>query len=392
MTRKTETAILIGLIALPAASAHADPPVIPDLPEVFCFRITDIERVNTGDATPDNDFVFSFEALNWTNQNANGVTIRRASELTQVQAGTIPTLIGAGIDRDGRGGAAGIGSDIDAVGGANGNPGLVTGAGAFDPVSHQSGRGRGPDTLGVELLNDWEPTFISDTRADYFNRDSTGDGFLDGTALPFQDLIGAFQGGAVDPARLVPSQSPPYSTGDLDTLGDSAIDGGPGTTAVQENGSTNVFEGFGNVLDGFTFTVSDFDIGETLSLNWFLLDEFGNPIGTSASGNDYGFGTVTLANIGADGDMPEGAFDGNTGLTQSTNIFFDSVFLIQNPTEFAAEFGAGITAPFQNPLDQTLGSGENAVQAVPNTIPVPEPASAALMAGGSLLIFRRRQA
>jgi hypothetical protein len=83
------------------APALADPPVRPPspetiLPDVFCFRFTDIDAV----AGDDDKFIFSFEVLNWTDTPAAGVRLSRAT------GGFDPigdlTVAGAQIDANGR--------------------------------------------------------------------------------------------------------------------------------------------------------------------------------------------------------------------------------------------------------------------------------------------------
>jgi hypothetical protein len=140
--------LVIGSLvtALSASTATADP--VPILPEVFCFRITDIGRISGLDGTDGNDFVFEFEVLNWSDTPAAGVVI--ASTIgTSGFGSTSPTISGIGIDADGRGGPLG-GTDIDASG-----LGLTSGSGTFDATAIHSGRGRG-DIPGS--LNDWSAT------------------------------------------------------------------------------------------------------------------------------------------------------------------------------------------------------------------------------------------
>ena len=121
--------------------------------------------------------------------------------------------------------------------------------------------------------------------------------------------------------------------------------------------------GEGNVLDGFTLTVQDWDIGEVLSMNWFI-DNFGSFIGTAGSGNSFGFGTMSLVRSTPDGPLPTGALFGigadagrnSAGFIQQD--FYSDVFIVPPTTEsgpglayFGAELGAAITGPFLNPGD-----------------------------------------
>ena len=100
------------------------------IPRVFCFRITDIERV-PGDVEGD-AFNFEFEVLNWTATPASGLFIATTIGTTAVDA-SIPIMALAGIDPDGRGGPIG-GADI---------AGDIGVGGTFDPTAIHSGRGRG---------------------------------------------------------------------------------------------------------------------------------------------------------------------------------------------------------------------------------------------------------
>ncbi|MCC5634697.1 PEP-CTERM sorting domain-containing protein [Nostoc sp. CHAB 5844] len=139
-----------------------------------------------------------------------------------------------------------------------------------------------------------------------------------------------------------------------------------------------------NVLDGFTFTADDLDVGEVLSFNWFLKDVNDVPIGSVGGGNAYGFGTVNITRITAGNPLPGIVLVGNTGFNQSPNLFYDQTYDLGDGTQLAAEFGAGITARFQNPNDNP------GVRI--NTEPVPEPitviGSAAAFGFGT--IFKKR--
>jgi hypothetical protein len=138
------------------------------------------------------------------------------------------------------------------------------------------------------------------------------------------------------------------------------------------------------VLDGFVMYVCDWDKGETLSLNWFLTDASGAPIGTAGMGNAYGFGTVSLF-LGAPGQPAGPLFAGNTGFGSNAVDIFDDVGLIIDDDgkprcEFFVEMGAGITAPFQNPnVQQQLQQFE----AFPNTEPIFEQRHPCSQGGGT---------
>ncbi|MEM7455143.1 MAG: hypothetical protein AAF456_12400 [Planctomycetota bacterium] len=199
---------------------------------------------------------------------------------------------GAGVDRDGRGGLIG-GSDIDATG-----AGLTSGQGTFDAIPIHGGSGRNG------LLNDWNASSQSASTAMWSQ----------GSSLTYQDLLGP---GLPASNFLVPSPSPPYAPGDSDALGDSSIDGGPGTTVMDDP----VPNGTGNVLDGLTMTFQNWEEHDRLSLNWFMTDAAGNPIGTAGIGNPFGFGTMNLVRIPEGSTLPGGIFNGNTGSIRDRPVF-----------------------------------------------------------------------
>lgn len=384
--RALTAGLALGFAAVPVL---ADPPADPQIPGVFCFRITDIERVDLADGSPNNDYVFGFEVLNWTNRPAEGVFIssNRGTRVNPRVGDALPTIAGIGVDRDGRGGLTPDTGDVDASG-----YGITSGSGTFDDPAIHSGRGRG-DIAGA--LNDWDGTSF----------DARNAWWEGGTPVPFADLLGALPRGFPEPADLIPSQTPPFTNGDLDTLGDPAIDGGPGTIA--NAGPNSLGAPNGNVLDGFTMTVSDFDPGEVLSLNWFLLgaDPLGPglvPIGTAGGGNNYGFGTVSLTLI--DGSAPDPVLSGNTGFLNNPLVFASDPngAPVNNipappvtepaggggligPPHFALEFGAGLTAPFSNPSDNFFDAPTNAV-----TTPTPLGVLGGLM-GAAIVVTRRRR-
>ena len=344
-----------------SSTVLADPVNIPPqpdpIPKVFCIRITDVERVAIVDGTPDNDFAFEFEILNWTGTAASGFNVASTVGSTSV-IGTNPTIFGVGVDQDGRGGPLG-GADIDATG-----AGLTIGAGIFDPVPIQSGRGEG----ATPLLNDWTPAAFNATSARWGENVF---GQPAGTPMPPQDLIAAGAVGGQIPNDLIPSQTPPFTPGDVDFIGDSAVDGGPATTVMDDP----VPDGTANVLDGLTVTVQDWDVGERLSLNWFLVNAAGAAIGTSGFGNQFGFGTLNLVRMPVGGILPGPVFQGNAGFNQGPDTFFDTVFQVPDPAEFAVEMSAGTTADFTNPSDNIFNAETNL-----NLIPEPATLTLALIA------------
>jgi len=433
--RRNSLSIAIASV-LASGSALADPPVSnPDIPPVFCFRITDIERPTdaydngnpvTGTLVDDDRFLVEFEVLNWTGSPATGLNM-------SLNAGSSDgvTLAGAGIDRDGRGGSVGDASDprfgeIDYV--RDGTAG-----GTADATPHQSGRGNS----GFD--NDWQVTARDTTSAlfdaqvsfvdDFDGYGGYGGGFaeVDGTPITNEDLISQVFGFG--------GRVPGLGT---DETGDTAIDGGPGVDDADADVSgfgdnldqtqagnlptafvsgESPLLGEGNVLDGFVLEVDGLGVGDTLSLNWFLLgtagvfgdgdqlavtgvDGYGGgavdcdanpldcffPLGTAGFGNEFGFGTFTLGNLGEGGDLPGPLFQGNSGLNQNPVTFFDEVWDLPNPTDFGAEFGVGQTAAFVDDDDNIFGAQVNTQSAA-----VPEPTTLALAGLGGLALGLRRR-
>lgn len=356
-TRKNFPACPALLFAFAGAAFASPPPssafVLPNVPS---FRITDIEQI-PGDPGA-NAFNIEFEALNWTSTPAAGLALM-ANVGSSAALGGVPGLTGNGIDANGRGGPTSTDGDIGDV--------------LFDPVAIQSGRGRG-DIAGA--TNDWVAIGSTATSAVW---DASVFG---GTAVPDRDLLGA--GTAAGACALVPGcvldggGNPDTSA--LDTLGDVAIDGGPGIAVnpVAPNSS-------GNVLDGFVLSVDDFDEGDVLSFNWFLLDANGDPIG-----NAFGFGVFNLGRIPVGGALPGPVFVGNTGMGQSNRDIYDTAYLVPGTAEFAVEFGNGLTGAFLDPGDNFVNAPVNADLIGNNT--VPEPATLPLLAAGAILARRRARA
>jgi hypothetical protein len=272
-------ALGLSLLAMPAM---ADPPVDggprnDPIPQVFCFRITDVEQV----IGFDDRFNFEFEVLNWTATPAAGLALMRTVGATTTE-GVAPFIAAASVDPDGRGGPPG-GADI--------------GSGVADAPEMQSGRGN------HAFDNDWTVAGSSATAVSWSG----------GTAIPNRDLIGASAPGGILPSDLVP-----IAGGLTDDTGDTAVDGGAGTSSAAFGAEVL---GSGNVLDGFVLTIDDFDVGERVAFNWFLLDDT-LPIGTAAGGNAFGFGTIGL--MRGPGDMGP-MFVGNSGFGGGQVDFFGNV-------------------------------------------------------------------
>jgi hypothetical protein len=330
------------------------PPIIPSplpptiLPSVFCFRFTDIKAVET-DAEGDK-FQVSFEVLNWSNQPASGVRIALNTGTNSFVQDVAPSFAGAEIDFNG----SPLGNDADPL------PG------------NQLFTNNGSVVESTETAIQWD--------AEQFNFNTFNSG-----PIPNQDLLG------------VPS---PGGTGDAcNIVSGCQIQGGQPVVAdieTVDNGN--------NVLDGFVMTLDNLNEGEVISFNWNLLDVNGNPIGTPGNGNAYGFGSVNLARIASsDSGSDYRVFPENTGVGNSIQLFArGSDQVIKDGDEvalFAAEFGAGITAPFLNQEDNIFDSGIN-TQPIdyssdpptdPENVPEPSMVGASILAGVGLLRRRSRQ-
>jgi hypothetical protein len=268
------------------------------VPSIFCFRIT---HIDADKSDPQNDrFIFLFEALNWADKPAAGVYISIAEGSAYPGA---PVFTAAAID-------------------ANGRP--------IGPVSD-------PPPGNDNPPNNWAASSVTNT-AIMWKAGSTG------TPIPFIDLITAGQINRCNACALVPGCECVANPGDETTT--------PTIVNLETIDDTL------NVLDGFQFTVDDFDIGDILTFNWFLAAPNGSAIGTAGFGNQFGFGTVNIARVD-NGVMPDPVFVGNSGFSQSQALFYDNVYIVPDPAIFAAEFGGGITAQFVNPADNIFNAAIN---------------------------------
>ncbi len=289
-----------------AQPALADPPAIPLLPNVFCFRITDIEH------TGDDSFQFEFEVLNWTDEEAFTVAINLTNK------SDVSFVNGSG--------------DID----SNGRP---LGPAAIPP----------PDPLGNQPTNnDWMASSSSETAIQW---DA-------GTPIPNIDLIGIHNGSSSTQETIYKVNNQPVGTGSFPKK-----DFNPPNPQIPNSGVPETIDNGTNVLDGFVFEVDDWQEGEVLSFDWFLGDKKGVSIGTSSGGNDFAFGVMNIARADAQGNFPGPVFPFNTGFQQTLVEFAPDENGLVNTVEdemgnqkavFAAEFAAGVTVPEPSTL---LGLG-----------------------------------
>lgn len=287
------------------------------LPHVFCFRITDIAPDKT-DPTG-GTFTFEFEILNWANAPAFGLVIALAQPDTSSVRFTA-----AGVDSNGR----------------------PVGPASMPP----------PGNLPSSFSNSWAVVTQTSTMIEW-----QAPGFGIPPGVPNRDLVGAanVNGGAAGTAAA-----------------DALIPGFPGTTTIDAAGNVSPVEAIDNgdnVLDGFTFKVNNFNPLSIFQMNWFLEGAIPIgialpdplalvPLGTSLGGSNFGFGVIILGRLTSGGaGMGATVYNGNTGINQGQLNFFDSVFNVPDPALMAAEFGAGLTAAFVNPADNTFRAGINAV-------------------------------
>jgi len=344
-------AIMISSLYSLPNQVKADPPPAA-VPQVFCFKIMDVALSQTvaGRVT------IEFEVLNWTDTPANGVELVLARPVN----GDV-FIVSGGIDANGR---PLFSVDVDGDGSSTepadaGDLKDTNGNGVLDPGEDTNNSGRldnDPAPGNQPTSNNWSVTSTTNTKVVWAG----------GTSIPNRDLIGA--GSILLASALIPHVAP-QPAGPL------------GQTTVDNSGLVTPLEAIDdgtNVLDGFTVTFDSFDVGDTVTLNW-LLTSNGNPLGTSNSGNAYGFGTLSFARIATAGSLPPGVFVPNSGFAQTQNEFFDSVFIVSqllaqnNPPvgepspssednivlEIGSEFGAGITGTAINPSDMPSESEPN---------------------------------
>jgi len=399
--RKLLTAAVAAALAGPA---WADPPPRTDLPNVFCLRITDIERYE-GDAEGDR-FLFELEILNWTQDPASGFSVA-----TNVGTSAGVTIVGAGVDSNGRGGA--IDTDFDDI--------PVPGETPPDPNPTEdppfmSGMGN------VNTPNPWTVLQQDGSSAVWTDPEllfNKGSGSVN--QLEYIDLLFG-----PTPPRLQSQDAAGNVTG-TDSTGDTSIDGGAGVDVSDGYGGT-----IENALDGLVLDVDGFGEGDVLSLNWNLLaadffdgGEGGDfnltldgggastcvadittdcfrPIGTSSGGNVFGFGMLNLTRAPTVDGFGPPVFENNVGFNQNPVLFFEkgerSVASIPNPTEFGGEIGAGQFGQFTTGSDLFGQSGDPDLFVALQSTAVPEPGTGTLLlaagvlgAGFSLGSWRRRR-
>ena len=380
-------AILLGAIfVVSPAPIFADPPITPPIegtvmPKVFCFKITDIRADK--DDPENNKFTFEFEVLNWSNRPATDVHIALAQPDTSgvrfvSDSGTVldnklpgDADISDGVDEDGRP----LYTAVDEFGDPfpledlDGDGILDFGEDMAMP-GFPLGDGRLTNDLipgNANTPNEFQRTFFSDTKIEWTDPDAELEAsFIDIFLQPAYAGIGGgpcFECEGIDFLNLIGAANGANAADATQNVNDFLLSYLPAGTTIDSQGNVSPMEAIDdsvhNVRDGFVFTVDNFDDGETFQLNWFLTD-FGDPIGTSFGGNDYGFGVINFARAD-DGGLPGPIFEGNSGFLQTQLVFFDSVYVVPDPAGMAMEPGAGITAPFVNPSDNTFGAGINAM-------------------------------
>jgi len=379
------TSLISGIVAAPALADPIPVPPNPEvrLPPVFCFRFTDIKAVEND---PEGDkFQFEFEVLNWTNQTASGIQLA-LNEGTGSSAviDKVPFLAKGKVDQNGR------------------------------PIGRPDDNG---PTGNLNTPNDWKVAKSTKSAIEWEG----------GTGIANRDLLAA--NSTQEACALVPGCRPVPDPVIQPVCrvrwwpwwGQNCQQQPRNFTPVVDDMET-VDNGI-NVLDGFVVTIDDFDEGELVSLNWFLLDDSGNPLGVSGRGNDYGFGTINLYRQPLDEAIDPGSlFGGNTGLGESPTLFYNGVNRLTKPAVnpisaagssvavdgeftplnaspeeellavFKAEFGPGTTATFRNIEDNRFNAPVN-ISLNPGFTPapqdIPEPGPVGMVGVFGWLVVRR---
>ncbi len=366
--------ILSGILITPIPIFADPPPLSPDpditLPKVFCFRITDI-RADKSDAE-NNKFTIEFEVLNWSNRVAHDVHI----SLAELNDGQV-MFVDGGVDADGR---PLIPEDLVAPAGVNAedmedtiivNQMLDLGE-DIDPDDAYTTYNNGlPDSRltndpldGMNIPNEFKVAVSTATNI-VWEVDDT-DFFP--LSIPFlQSAYAGVASGGIQPKDLLGATASGQDA--VNNLIPGVIEGTTTVDMMGNVGPVQAIDDGNNARDGFTFTVDGFDSGETFSVNWFLtqtdFEGGSSPIGSSAFGNDFGFGVINFARAD-DGNFPGPVFVGNTGFKQTPLEFFGGVQEVPDPAEIAVEFGAGITVAFADSGDN-IGGPPNANPIIPPT-------------------------
>lgn len=317
--------MLLALALAAPAFSNPPPPSQFAVPDVHVIRVTDADvHTKTGNLR------LMFEILNWTDSAVDQVVLieNDAGSLIPATAGGLPVIAAASVEFDGRP--------------LNPLAGPADDDANFPP--QDCSPCTDPDKIGAS--NSFSAGMPSTTKVVY-----TSDG-----SIPPRDLLGAADANAA--CALVPG-----CTAAGNPIADvERIDNGLSPD---------------NVLDGFVLEFTDFDVGEVISFNVFLIDELGEVIGyhdgADFVGNAFGFGTINI--FRGDG-LPtrshgppvwtrpgRGAVIGNTGTVDPPDNLRD--MFVQNDF-FQVEVGAALTAPFRNSTDNDLlgdggGVGVNAI-------------------------------
>ena len=329
--------------------AAADPPAPSIFPGLPVIRVTDIGAVN---GQP-NRFRIMFEVINWTNQDAYGlsVSLNVATTFLPTAAGATPKVkfVNAMAAKTGRPLAP-----VDVTGDGLINLSLpasnpqsdledVNSNGILNPGEDKNGNGRlDNDPIPGNVMpiqgNDWSVAGVTETNARW----------TAGTPLPKRDLLAATTRASI--CSLIPGCA--LTAGQPKIANAETVDDGP------------------NVLDGFVLEVSDWEEGETLSFNWFLMGPT-LPIGNGSGGSPYAFGVLSLIRLpyGYLAPYPDVWYAGTKGFEQSTTLFFDHVYLLPSAgAEFAEDIGRALTLNFLNASDAPNGSQANTGPDVTDTL------------------------